>query len=265
MYIDTHCHLTFPDFHPDRAMVIGNAKKAGVKKFIVPGVDPLSSKQAVELAKKHPGVVFASLGFHPYEAQRSQGIGVLESLLRQWNNETMKQFHIVAIGECGLDYHQYKGEKAAGKKTAQMILFEEHLRLALRFNLPLIIHCRDAWEDLFPVLDGLPDMPRGVLHCFSGGLQELRMARERNLCIGIDGNVTYAKQMETIVPHIPLESLLLETDSPYLTPLPHRGTRNEPKYLPLVAKKIADLMKKPVKEIEVTTARNAHSLFQLSS
>ena len=265
MYIDTHCHLTFPDFHPDRAMVIGNAKKAGVKKFIVPGVDPLSSKQAVELAKKHPGVVFASLGFHPYEAQRSQGIGVLESLLRQWNNETMKQSLIVAIGECGLDYHQYKGESAAGKKSAQQSLFEEHLRLALRFGLPVIIHCRDAWEDLFPVLDGLPDMPRGVLHCFSGGLQELRMARERKLFIGIDGNVTYAKQLEAIVPHIPLESLLLETDSPYLTPVPHRGQRNEPKYIPLVAKKIAELKGTSADSVEVATTRNALSLFHLPS
>ena len=289
MYIDTHCHLTFPEFHPDRPMVIGNAKKAGVKKFIVPGVDPLSSRQSVELAKKHPGVTFASVGFHPYEAQRSQGIGVLESLLRQWNNKTMKQSLIVAIGECGLDYHQYKGEKAAGKKSAQKSLFEEHLRLALRFGLPVIVHCRDgtsydpaafdgggtsydpaafdggAFGDLFSVLDGLPDMPRGVLHCFSGGLQELRMARERNLFIGIDGNVTYAKQLEAIVPHIPLESLLLETDSPYLTPIPHRGQRNEPKYLPLVAKKIAELMGKTVKDIEEKTTGNAKSLFQLSS
>jgi TatD DNase family protein len=268
MYIDTHCHLTFPEFHADRAMVIGNAKKAGVKKFIVPGVDPLSSKQAVELTEKNPGIIFSAVGFHPYEAQHNPDVCELEKLLRSHPSPVTHPPSppaIVALGECGLDYHQYKGVSAQGKKDRQKFLFEDHLRLALRFSLPVIIHCRDAWEDIFPVLDSMPAMPRGVLHCFSGGLQEVRIARERNLFIGIDGNVTYSKHLESIVPHIPLESLLLETDSPYLTPIPHRGTRNEPKYLPLIAKKIADLTGKTVKEIEAATAKNAEKLFQLSS
>ncbi len=123
------------------------------------------------------------------------------------------------------------------------------------------MHCRDAYEDFFSVLDAMPSMPKGVIHCFSGGLQELRMAQERNLLVGIDGNVTCSKQLTLIVPHIPLASLLLETDAPYLTPVPHRGERNEPKYIPLVAHTIAQLQGISVSEVEEATTTNARSLF----
>lgn len=251
MFIDTHCHLTFPELNPDRAMVIGNAKKAGVKQFICPGVDPLSSKQTVALAQKYPRVVFAAVGYHPYEAQHNPPVNQLQTQ------------GVVAIGEIGLDYHQYKGEAAVGKKQNQKILFEEQLRLALKHNLPVIMHCRDAFEDFFNVLDALPSVPQGVIHCFSGGLQELRFAQERNLFVGIDGNVTYSKQLQGIVPHIPLPMLTLETDAPYLTPVPHRGARNEPKYIPLIAKYIAELMRVDVKEVEKETTENARSLFHM--
>lgn len=253
MFIDTHCHLTFPDFDGDRMMVLGNAKKAGVKKIINPSVDPASSRAAVDLARKHPGEVFAAVGIHPYEAQRLQNADSLIPLLTS----------VVAIGECGLDYHQYKGEAAEGKKQKQRILFEEQLRLALAHDLPVIMHCRDAYEDFFSVLDGLPSMPKGVVHCFSGGLQELRMAIERNLYLGIDGNVTYSKHLALVVPQISLDRLLLETDAPYLTPIPHRGKRNEPKYIPLVARAIADLKKISVREVADATTRNTHVLFAL--
>lgn len=254
MYIDTHCHLQFADFDRDRPMVIGNAKKAGVKKFIVPGVDEYSSSQAIALSQKHPGVIYASAGFHPYEAQKLPDTTILESFLGS----------IIAIGECGLDYHLYKGEVAKGKKDNQKRVFEEQLLFALTNNLPVIMHCRDSFEDFFEVLDQIPSVPRGVIHCFSGGLQEVRMAIERNLFIGIDGNVTYSKQLEAIVPHVPLSSLLLETDTPYLTPVPHRGARNEPKYIPLIAQKIARLMDVSNDKIETETTANTTALFHLS-
>lgn len=259
MYIDTHCHLNFPQYDPDRAMVIGNAKKAGVKQFINPGVDIFSSRQSVELSHRHPGVIFSAIGYHPYEAQHDPDIHELESLIIS-ESQT-----IVAIGECGLDYHQYKGENALGKKDKQKRLFEEHLRLALKHDLPVIIHCRDAYTDFFTVFDGIPNTPRGVIHCFSGGLEDLRMAQERNLLIGIDGNVTYSKQLQFIVPHIPLSMLVLETDAPYLTPVPHRGTRNEPKYILDIAQFIAQLKQKSVAEIEQQTTTNVHKLFYLSA
>ncbi len=265
MYIDTHCHLTFPQYADDQAMVIGNAKKAGVKKFINPGVDPLSSRQAAQLAQKHPRVVSAAIGFHPYEATKIQEVSFLERLLAEaeklQNNEASRI--IVAIGECGLDYHLYKGESAAGRKDVQKRLFDAQLRLALAHDLPVIIHCRDAWDDVFFILDDLPTMPRGVFHCFSGGLQEIRMTQERGFLAGIDGNVTYSKLLWSTVPEIPLSMLLLETDAPYLTPIPHRGTRNEPKYIPLIAKKISELHKVSVQAVEAATTMNATTLFRL--
>ncbi|MCX6791785.1 MAG: TatD family hydrolase [Candidatus Gottesmanbacteria bacterium] len=257
MFIDTHCHLTFSEYDPDRAMVIGNAKKAGVKQFISPSVDPFSSRQSVILAEKNPRTVFAGIGYHPYEAQHTPQVTDLEQLIQ------MHKDSIVAIGEIGLDYHQYKGEEAAGKKQNQKILFEEQLQLALKHNLPVIMHCRDAFEDFFAVLDILPTQPGGVIHCFSGGLQEIRLAKERKLLIGLDGNITYSKQLQAIIPDIPLSVILLETDAPYLTPVPHRGTRNEPKYIPLIAAEIARLLNINIHQVENQTTVNAKTLFRI--
>ena len=253
MFIDTHCHLTFPEFDEDRATIICNAKKAGVKQFVIPGASIESSRKAVSFVQSFKaGPCFASVGCHPYETKNFPDVRQLEKMI---------DGNVIAIGECGLDYHAYKGFPAIGKKEEQKQLFEEQLLLALKHHLPVIIHCRDAYEDFFGVLDNLPNTPRGVIHCFSGGLQELRMAQERNLFVGIDGNVTYSKQLALIVPHIPLSMLMLETDAPYLTPTPHRGTRNEPKYIPLVAQKIAELKGISTKEVEQATTGNAQKLF----
>jgi TatD DNase family protein len=256
MYIDTHCHIQFEQFDEDRPMMIGNAKKADVKQFIVPGVDAFSSKKAIELSRLYPGEVFAAVGYHPYEASHNPDVPFLDKCL---------QFPVIAIGEIGLDYHLFKDEPALGKKQEQRILFERQLTLALRHDLPVIMHCRDAYEDFFTVLDSLPAVPRGVIHCFSGGLQEMRMAAERKLFVGVDGNITYAKQLQQIISQIPTEMLLLETDSPYLTPIPHRGLRNEPKNIPLVAEKIAQLKNIPQSEVESRTTENARLLFSVSS
>lgn len=257
MYIDTHCQLNFADFDPDRAMVIGNAKKAGVKKFIVPGVDHLSIRTALLLAKHHEGIVYAAAGFHPYEAQHNPDVSFVESLLKDKENQP----YLVAVGECGLDYHLYKGELAAGRKDIQMQLLKDQLQLAVTYNLPVILHCREAFSDMFTVLDSLETIPRGVFHCFSGSLQDLRIAVDMGFYIGVDGNVTYSKHLLLSVPEIPHDRLLLETDAPYLTPVPHKGERNEPKYIPLIASKIAELQHRPVLEIETQTTENAKTLF----
>ncbi len=255
MFIDTHCHLNFENYNDDRAMVIGNAKKAGVKQFIIPGVDSLSSKISVSLAKENPNTIFSAIGFHPYEAQELPDIHSLASLLGS---------HVVAVGECGLDYHLYKNEVAAGKKTNQKRLFAEQLEFAIQHNLPVICHCRDAFEDFFDTIDSVSSLPRGVIHCFSGGLQEIRFAQQRGFFIGIDGNLTFSKHLQSIVPEIPLSMLLLETDSPFLTPIPHRGTRNEPKYIPLIAEILAKLKNTELQTIAEITTKNAQSLFNLS-
>jgi TatD DNase family protein len=263
MYIDTHCHLTFPQFEGERAMVIGNAKKAGVKQMICVGVDAVSVQLVVELANNNPRTIFASVGYHPYEASHDPDIQLLEELIQKDRSPIRSGMtkNIVAIGECGLDYHLFKGENAAGKKQEQKILFEEQLRLAVKYDLPVIMHVRDAYEDFYTVLDAQPSLPRGVIHCFSGGQQDVRETQKRNFYVGVDGNVTYSKQLELIVPQIPLGMILLETDAPYLTPIPHRGARNEPKYIPLVAKKLGELLRTPLSQVEEATTKNAYNVF----
>jgi len=252
MFIDTHCHLTFPEFDEDRKTIIGNAKKAGVKQFVIPGASIWSSQKAVAFARSEQNGISASIGCHPYETKNYPDINQLEKMIGE---------KVVAIGECGLDYHAYKGFPAIGKKEDQKQLFEEQLLLAIKHNLPVIIHCRDAYEDIFNVIDTLPSMPRGVFHCFSGGPDDIKHIDKRGFYFGIDGNVTYSKQLAITVPLIPLNKLLLETDAPYLSPIPHRGERNEPKYIPLIAKKIADLRGYTTAEIENQTTMNARTLF----
>jgi TatD DNase family protein len=256
MFVDTHTHLQLSDFDSDRAMVIGNAKKADVRLMIVPGVDSRTSHDAVHWATLHEGVIFAAVGFHPYEAQQHIDLTLLETLIADHPKK------IVAIGECGLDYHLYKGEAATSKKNNQKELFRAQLAIANKHNLPVIMHCRDAFEDFFDVIDSVGPIS-GVIHCFSGGLQEVRIAQQKGLYVGVDGNVTYSKPLSATVTNIPLSMLMLETDAPYLTPIPHRGTRNEPKYIPLIANHIAQLQTITPNQVEQQTTINAQKLFAI--
>lgn len=252
MIIDTHCHLTFPEYNEELQTIIGNAKKANVKKFIVPGVDAFSSKRAVELAEKNPTSIRASIGFHPYEAQKLPDVTVLQPFISDF---------VVAIGECGLDYHLYKGEDAAGKKTNQIRLFQEQIELSIAHNLPLIMHCRDAFDDFFSTLNPYKGKVRGVIHCFSGGRQDMKEALSFNFFMGIDGNLTFSTYLQNILPDIPITHLLFETDSPYLTPIPHRGKRNEPKHIVHTLSYAAKLLLMSKEELIHQTTTNASSLF----
>lgn len=253
MYIDTHCHLNFKEFDSDRAMVIGNAKKAGVKKFVVPGTNPYTSKSARELATTSAALV-AAVGCHPYDTKNFPTKQEIEQYI---GDKT------VAIGECGLDYHVYGDEPALGRKEEQRQLFDMQLTIALKHTLPVIIHCREAFHDVFDMLDALPTLPKGVFHCFSGGLADVREIEKRGFFLGLDGNATYSKQLKLVIPHIPLSMILLETDAPYLAPEGHRGQRSEPKYIPLIAKTIAQLQNKTIREVEDQTTKNAMALFSL--
>lgn len=253
MFIDTHCHLADARFDPDRDTVIANAKKAGIKRIIVPGAGYESSADALRLAHLRPDVLSPACGIHPYETTRNGSI-----------DEFLASLHpkeIVAIGECGLDYHLYKGFNVPGKKDDQKQAFFLQCQFALHHNLPVIMHCRDAFSDLFDVLDALPSMPRGVIHCFSGTQEDREKTLTRGLYIGVDGNITYGKKLREIIKTIPLSRILLETDSPYLPPVPHRGKRNEPKYIRLIADSVSELFGLPKKTIEEETTKNARTLF----
>jgi TatD DNase family protein len=254
MFIDTHCHLNFKEFDEDRAMVIGNAKKAGVKKFIIPGTNPITSRSANMLASSDPAILFASVGCHPYDTRNVPSRKEIERLISK---------RTIAIGECGLDYHLYGDEPAVGRKEEQKQLFEMQLGIALEYHLPVIIHSRDAFDDIFSVLDSLPAMPKGVFHCFSGGLEHVRDIQRRGFFLGLDGNATYSKQLKLVIPFIPLSMILLETDAPYLVPVGHRGERSEPKYIPLIAETIAQLQNINIKEVEETTTASTKQLFHI--
>jgi TatD DNase family protein len=258
MFIDTHCHLNFRVFKGDVANVIKRAKKAGVEEFIVPGTDLATSERAVELAHIYPNV-YAAVGIHPHHTLELTSqtirfyIGALSRL-----KELAQDKKVVAIGEIGLDYHQYKGSSGVSPKEKQKDLFLEQLNIAQELNLPVVIHCREAFEDIFAVL---PNTLRGVLHCFTGGLFHLEEALGRGLLIGFDGNITYNSSLLPAVTKTPLDKLLLETDAPLLTPRPLRGERNEPKNIVFVASFIAKTKKITRLEVINQTTENTRRLF----
>ena len=264
MYIDTHCHLNFAVFKDDWKEVADKAVQAGVEKMVVVGADLETSCRAVELAEKHKNL-FASVGIHPHHCQNKIEIDRLESLA--------KSKKVVAIGECGLDYHVYEKSKYQDKeitpeiKTLQKCLFGQQIQLAKKLNLPMIIHNRAAGEDILDTLnhfcksDG--QCPQGVFHCISGSKKLLKKILEMGFFIGVDGNVTYSQEVQTLAQLVPMNRVLLETDSPWLTPEPNRSLRNEPISVKIVAEFLSRLKKVPVKKIEAETSKNAKKLFKI--
>lgn len=250
--IDTHAHLQDQVFHPDQDTVIKRAFTAGVHQIIIVGYDYLSSQEAVALAARQ-GQVFAAVGIHPHDAatwQEDTG-----SLL----NALGRQEKVVAIGEIGLDYYRNLSPREIQKKV-----FAAQLELARKMSLPVIIHSRDAGDEILGFIKDFPGLT-GVVHCFSGTLLVARKLIELGWYIGITGAVTFPKAtgLQEVVRGIPLEGLLLETDAPYLAPQSHRGQRNEPGYLGEVATTIAALKKIEVSTVAQQTTINAQKLFRL--
>jgi TatD DNase family protein len=258
--IDTHCHLNFENYHDDFAQVIQRAEEAGVTRIINPGVDLESSREALALAAHHDGI-YAAVGIHPNStADFSAG----------WLDEISVMAHerkVVAIGEIGLDYHWNKSPKAK-----QFDSFEAQLALAARLELPVIIHNREASEDVIAILEtwatdlppSLKDRP-GVLHSFSAPAQVAERAINIGFYLGISGPITYknADDLRKIAMSIPSDRIVIETDGPFLTPTPHRGKRNEPAYILLMADRLAALRRVDLDEIARITTENAVRLFGL--
>ena len=297
---DTHCHLDFDKFDKDRDAVIQRALEAGVERILVPALDLGSSRAVVQLAKSHPNV-FAAVGFHPTdldtwddnsinelkslidfsrfarsgEAVRGLAGGGDSSLPSVAQNDRNK---IVAIGEIGLDYYWVKEPE---KQARQREALKRQLRLAQEATLPVIIHVReenDAWfgqasADLLAILTEwqnelqatnhpLAEKP-GVLHSFNGNLETAQKAMARNFHIGVTGPVTYknAAEKRQIIRRLPLEKILIETDAPFLTPVPHRGRRNEPSFVTHIADKIAEIHNTTLEQVAKITSDNANRLF----
>jgi len=257
MIIDTHIHLDDERYFEDFDAMMERAYDAGVEAFIIPGAHPSTLQRAVEICEQYENVYFA-VGVHPYD---KEGIDSIDFDLYASHKKC------VAIGECGLDYFRLEGseEEKQIEKKAQDDVFRRQIRLAKRFKKPLIVHIRDASHDAKTVLleEGAGEIG-GVLHCYNADDELLSLANE-GFYFGIGGVVTFqnAKKLINILPRIPLEKLLIETDGPYLTPHPHRGSRNESAYTLYIADKMGELLGKNSTEISTLTTVNAKKLFAL--
>ena len=257
MIIDTHIHLDDSRYESDLEDVLARAKKGGVEKFIIPGADPQTLARAVEISQKHDGVYFA-VGIHPYDMNNYD-----EDLLVKYINHPK----CVAVGECGLDYYRLEGtvEEKEDEKLKQKKVFIAQIELAKRYKKPLIVHIRDASRDSKELLlKYKADEVGGVLHCYNADEELLSLAKN-GFYFGIGGVLTFknAKKLLNVLPKIPHAKLLLETDGPYLTPMPHRGERNEPLYITFVAKKMSQLLQIELNQIEDVTTENALKLFDI--
>jgi len=256
--IETHCHL---DYLKDKTIdeLIEMAHLNGVEKIITISVDPENLDQAYNIASSNNNV-FCSQGIHPHEAKKfnQQTLDKIKERLELKSNK------IVAVGEIGLDYHYNHSPK-----DKQIEVFEIFLNLACEYNLPVVIHSRDADEDMMSILNNFQSKMKmkGVIHSFTSGVELAKKALDWGFHLGFNGIITFknAQNVRDIVELTPLDKMLIETDAPFLTPAPFRGRENAPHYLPLVAQKISEIKQVPVNELLPILYQNSHDLFSLKS
>lgn len=253
---DTHCHIHFPDYPVETKTVLEAAKKAHVTRMICVGCTLLDSKLAVDMAKRHKNI-WASIGLHPHEAEKY--IGDFQAL--QVFNDLAKSKRVIAIGEAGLDYYYLHSKKEDQKK-----LLRFQLDIASEYKLPLIFHVRDAFDDFFGIIDEYPKIT-GVVHSFSAGVSELEQVLKRGLHVGLNGIMTFTTSEDQLAAAraVPLDRLVLETDAPFLTPKPYRGTICEPKHVLVTAEFLADIRGESFNDLARVTTNNAVKLFGLIS
>ena len=254
MLIDSHCHLDAKRFDGERAAMIARARAAGVERMITIGCDEENSERALGIALAHDDV-FASAGVHPHEAESASAD--MEARL----SRLLVHKKCVAVGECGLDYFYDHSPR-----ERQREVFARQIHLGREEKMPLVVHVRDAWDDCLEMLR-TENAAGGVIHCFSGLAEHARAALDLGFYISIPGIVTFKKagELPDVVKWVPIDRLLVETDSPYLAPAPFRGKRNEPAYVKHVATKVAELRGVSVEEIEERTGENARALFGLTA
>lgn len=253
MFIDTHCHLEDEKFSEDRADVIERAKAAQVERIINFGSTMQSSIAVAELAKNF-STLYAGVGIHPEE------IDDFDEKTCARLAELAADKKVIAIGEIGLDYHW---EKDSTRRLIQQKIFIEQLDLARQLNLPVCIHDRDAHGDTLKILQAEGKNLRGVLHCYSGSLETAQEVFKLGYFIGVDGPLTFknSAKLPEVVKAAPRDMILIETDAPYLAPVPYRGKRNEPAYVVEVAKKLAAVRGESLEEVAAYTTANAKNLY----
>jgi TatD DNase family protein len=252
MFIDTHAHLFLPNFNGEVDQVVQRAKTAGVDYIIVPGIDLASSAQAIDLAEKYD-FIYAAVGVHPHDTKEWD-----DSLIDKLE-EMSKHPKVVAIGEIGLDYYY-----DFSPKETQLHAFEKQIELALRVDLPIIVHNRESNDDIMEFARKYKDTTlRAQYHCFAGSVEDAKELIAMKHFISFPGNITFKKadDVRKVLSRITVENLLLETDSPFMTPVPHRGKRNEPSNINLVAEQIAQTHHLSLDDVARATSLNVFKLF----
>ena len=250
MFIDTHCHLSKEDYQ-DIDMILSDNRKASIEKIIISGCTRESIVESLELASKYSDV-YVTIGYHPSETSTTtfDDIMLLE--------EQIKNEKVVGIGEIGLDYHYGKDDI-----EQQKLLFRRQLAMADRHQLPVVIHSRDATQDTIDIIKEFPNV-KGVIHCFSGSLEVANIYISMGYYLGVGGVVTFKNSnLSHVIQEIGLDHILLETDSPYLSPEPFRGQINSSKHIPYIADKLSQILNISVEEVSKKTLQNTYRLFDL--
>ena len=269
--VDSHAHVQFPAYDQDREVVTGRALKASIGVVNV-GTQYSTSEGAVWLAEQYADGVWATVGFHPNHADRDSHHDPWELHEKRQEVFDYKKFReladhpkVVAIGECGLDYYRIRNPES-GIMERQREVFQQQIELAREVKKPLVIHCRQAFPDLIKILDSrfqILNSSTGVVHFFSGTWEDAQKLLDLGFYLSFGGVITFARDYDGVVKDVPLERLLVETDAPYVSPVPYRGKRNEPAYIVETVKKIAELRQIPYDEIMRVTTGNARRLFRL--
>ena len=249
--IDTHCHIDEEAFDADREEVIARQQESGVEAMIVPGVNVASIETVLQVCRAHPGYCFPALGLHPEDvkADWQEQLAIVENAIRAHHNE------LVAIGEIGLDYYWDKTFK-----EEQQEVLRRQLLLARELNLPVILHNREATEDIIRIVREVGG--RGVFHCFNGSRETAQQILDMGFYIGIGGVLTFKNsKLAEKLENVPLERILLETDAPYMAPVPHRGERNESRFMIHVTERLAQVYNCTIEDIISATTVNAKQLF----
>ncbi len=251
-FTDTHTHLYSESFDEDQAEMIQRAIDAGVTRFFIPAIDSAYTERMYALEKAHPDTVYLMMGLHPTHVKENYE----EELAHIETQFAARDFY--AVGEIGIDLYWDKSTLAI-----QQDAFMRQIQLAKKYKKPIVIHCREAFDEVFEILESEKgDDLFGIFHCFTGTKEQALKAISYNMKLGIGGVATFKNgKIDQFLAEIPLEHIVLETDAPYLSPVPYRGKRNESSYLVLVAEKLATIYQKPLDEIAAITSKNADNVF----
>ena len=235
--IDSHIHLYLNDFKEDREILIKQAKKQNIKKFLLPNIDLNTINDLILLCQKYPESCYPMIGLHPCSVKKNY-LTVLKQLKKK-----IKSANFIAIGEIGIDLYWDKTFFEEQKQA-----FKTQIAWAKKYKIPIVIHCRNAFDEIYKILkEESDDNLRGVLHCFGGSLDQAKKIIDLNFFLGIGGVLTFKNSgLDSVIKKIPLEKIIVETDGPYLAPTPHRGKRNEPKYLSLIVEKLCEIKNIPM-------------------